>query len=126
MESTRDDDRRERLQCFDAEIDRLTAAVELGRKVIPFAQAAAVAAGAVILAITIGAVGFDPIAVIGGVIALTMGILFLAWRRRRLTLMATLLQVAKQNKAALIDEIDPTPLKNSATHVATPNIFVPF
>jgi hypothetical protein len=111
MESTSDDDRRERLQRFDAEIDRLTAAVELGRKVIPFAQAAVVAAGAVILAITIGAVGFDPIAVIGGVIALTMGFLFLAWRRRRLTLMATLLQVAKQNKAALIDEIDPTPLK---------------
>jgi hypothetical protein len=38
MGSTSDDDRRERLQRFDAEIDRLTAAVELGRKVIPFAR----------------------------------------------------------------------------------------
>lgn len=89
----------------------MTNAIELGRKVIPFAQAAVVAVGAVILAITIGAIGFDPVAVIGGSAALIIGILFLAWRRRRLTLMATLLQIAKQNRAVLIDEIDAAMLK---------------
>jgi hypothetical protein len=40
-----------------------------------------------------------------------VGILFLAWRRRRLALMATLLQIATQNRAVLIDEIDAATLK---------------
>jgi hypothetical protein len=106
-----DDDRRERILRLEAEIQKLAGAIELGRKVIPVAQAAVVAAGILIMAITIGAIGFDPIAVIGGSIPLIGGILFLAWRRRRLTLMASLLQIAKANSATLIDTIDPSKLK---------------
>jgi hypothetical protein len=41
--------------------------------------------------------------------------------------MATRLQIAKQNRAVLIDEIDAATLKkNIATHVAALNTFVPF
>ena len=111
LDQSSDEDRRERLQRFDAEIDRLAAAIELGRKVIPFAQVAVVVVGAVILAITIGAIGFDPTAIVGVSVALGMGILFLAWRRRRLTLMTGLLKIAKEHRAVLIDEIDGATLK---------------
>ena len=111
LDQSSDEDRRERLQRFDAEIDRLAAAIELGRKVIPFAQVAVVVVGAVILAITIGAIGFDPTAIVGVSVALGMGILFLAWRRRRLTLMRGLLKIAKEHRAVLIDEIDGATLK---------------
>jgi hypothetical protein len=39
-----------------------------------------------------------------------VGILFLAWRRRRLDLMASVLQIAKAHSAELIDQIDPSML----------------
>jgi hypothetical protein len=102
------DDEREKIKRLEAEIERLAGAIELGRKVIPIAQVAVIAAGALIVAITIGAIGFDPMAVIGGTIPLIVGIIFLAWRRRRLDLMASVLQIAKAHSAELVDKIDPS------------------
>lgn len=102
-----DREQRMQIQRLEAEIQKLAAAIELGRNVVPMAMAALVVAGIVILAVMIGKIGFDPAGVAGVLVALLIGIVFLAWHRRRLGIMAGLLKSIEADKAELAGKIGP-------------------
>jgi hypothetical protein len=89
-----------------AEIAKLVRAIERSRTISLIAQAALVVAAIPLLAILIGKIGFEPVPMISVVIALGIGIAFLAWHRRRLALTVALLRIAEAHKAALADATD--------------------
>ena len=84
-----------------AEIAKLARAIERSRTISLIAQAALVVAAIPLLAVLIGKIGFEPVPVISVVIALGIGIAFLAWHRRRLGLLAAVLKATEAHKAEL-------------------------
>jgi hypothetical protein len=83
------------------EIAKLFRAIELSRTVCLIAMAILVIAAFPLLAVLIGTIGFEPVPIASVLAALGIGVAFLAWRRRRLTLMASVLKIAQAHKAAL-------------------------
>lgn len=102
-----DDVQRDQMQRLETEIGKLVTAIELGRTVNLVAQAVLVVAGIVIFAVTIGRI--DPMAVIGALAALGIGIVFLAWSRHRQGLLIAVLKAVEAHKAELADVIELPP-----------------
>jgi peptidoglycan biosynthesis protein MviN/MurJ (putative lipid II flippase) len=85
------------------EIAKLSRAIELSRTVCLVAMAVLVVAAFPLLAVLIGNIGFEPVPIASVLAALGIGIAFLAWRRRRLTLMAGILKIAEAHKDELAE-----------------------
>ena len=68
-----DGDLLEQILHIEAHIEELTDVIERSRKIILIAKAAIAAGGTLILAIIIGAVGFDPTVLIGAIAAVIGG-----------------------------------------------------
>jgi hypothetical protein len=68
-----DDDLREQILSLEVQIEELAETVESCRKIILISKAVIAVGGIVILAMTVGMVGFDPMVMIGAIAAIIGG-----------------------------------------------------
>jgi uncharacterized membrane protein len=85
----------------NTDIAKLIRTLELSRTVSVICQVVLVLAGIPLLAVLIGKAGFEPVPVISVVIALGIGIGFLAWHRRGLAITVAILKIAEAHKVEL-------------------------
>ena len=103
-----DDDselRREILH-IEARLEDLTDVVERCRKIILISKAAVSAGGILILAIVIGAVGFDPTAMIGAIAAVIGGTVVFGSNTSTLKQTLTDMKAAEAHRTELISRMD--------------------
>ena len=76
-----------------AEIERLSATFDLSRKVAAAAIAVLVMIGLGLVAVTVGSLGFDPVAVGAVATAVLIGVVFLVWHRHTMRSYSNLLHI---------------------------------
>ena len=81
-----------------AEIERLAANFELSRRVATAAIAVLVMIGLGLVAVTVGSLGFDPLAVGAVAAAVLIGVGFLAWHRHTMRSYIDLLQMIETQR----------------------------
>jgi hypothetical protein len=94
-----------------AEIERLSASLDLSRTVALAAMAVLVIAGLALAAVAIASLGFDPAAVGAIAVAILIGLAFLAWPRHRMRSYANLLRIVETQQAKL-DQRDLPPAED--------------
>jgi t-SNARE complex subunit (syntaxin) len=102
------DQRREEIARLEDAIENLAATIESCRKII-FASKAAIAGGGLLLvAMTIGVVGFEPTAFMAAIVAVLGGTVLFGSNRSTSGQATAALQTAEARRAQLIGEIDLT------------------
>jgi hypothetical protein len=101
-----DDDLRDQISSLEARIDELTAVKESCRKAILVSKIV-IAAGAIwLLALTFGAIRFDPMALIGAISAVIGGTVVFGSNRSTSNQAAADIQAAETLRAELIGKIN--------------------
>src|SRR5262249_47446031 len=101
-----DEDAREEISRLEAQIEQLAAAIESCRKVDLASKVAVGLGGALLLAITVGVIRFDPTAFIAAVAALLGGTVLYGSNSSTSREKAAALQAAEAKRAELIGQID--------------------
>jgi hypothetical protein len=99
-------DLHEQILHIEAHIEALADVIESCRKFILISKAAMAAAGTLILAIIIGAVGFDPTVVIGALAAVIGGTVVCGSNTSTLKQTTTAMKAAEAYRADLISRMD--------------------
>ena len=103
-----DDDREQHEQILHIEvhIEELADVIERCRKITVISKAAIAAGGTLILAITLGAVRFDPTAMIGALAAIIGGTVVFGSNTSTLKQTTTAMKAAEAHRAELISRMD--------------------
>ena len=101
-----DGDLHEQILHIEADIEELTDVIERCRKIILISKAAIAAGGILILAIIIGAVGFDPAVLIGAIAAVVGGIVVFGSNTSTLKQTTTAMKAAEAYRTELISRMD--------------------
>ena len=101
-----DGDLHEQILHTEAHIEELTDIIERCRKIILISKAAIAAGGTLILAIIIGAVGFDPTVLIGSLAAVIGGTVVFGSNASTLKQTMTDMKAAEAHRTELIDRMD--------------------
>jgi hypothetical protein len=101
-----DDDLHDQVLRLEADIEELTEVIERGRKVILISKIAIAAGGIWLLALTLGAIGFDPMAMIGAIAAVIGGIVVFGSNMSTSKQAAVAIKAAEASRAELIGKID--------------------
>jgi hypothetical protein len=96
----------EQILHIEAHIEELTDIIERCRKIILISKAAIAAGGTLILAIIIGAVGFDPTILIGATAAVIGGIVVFGSNTSTLKQTTTAMKAAEAYRTELISRMD--------------------
>ena len=99
-------DLHEQILHIEAHLDELTENIESCRKMIFISKAAIAAGGTLILAIIIGAVGFDPTVLIGAIAAVIGGMVIFGSNTSTLKQSMTNMKAAEAHRAELIGRMD--------------------
>jgi predicted tellurium resistance membrane protein TerC len=94
-----EDDQPPHLTRPPAEIKRLSAALDRSRTIALAAMAVLVVTGLALVAVAIGHLGFDPVAVGAIAAAILIGLAFLAWHRHTMRFYANLLRIIETQQA---------------------------
>ena len=103
-------DLRKEILRLEAEIDELTGVIERSRKVSLIAKIALVAGAIGLLASTVGAISFDPVALIGAIAAVIGGIVVFGSNTSTSKQAAARIKAAEARRAELIGMIDLRPV----------------
>ena len=103
-----EDDPREEISRLEARIEELAGTIENCRKIIAASKAAIVLGAALLVAIIVGVIGFDPMIFMAAVAALLGGIVLLGSNNSTAAQKTAELQAAEVQRAALINQIDLT------------------
>ena len=101
-----EDDLREQISRLEVHIEELAEAIEKCRKIILISKAAIAIGGALILAITFGAIRFDPMAMIAAITAVVGGIVLYGSNRSTLEQTMAAVRAAEAQRAELIGRIE--------------------
>ena len=101
-----DVDLHEQVLKIEAHIEELADLIERCRKMIFISKAAIAAGGTLILAIIIGAVGFDPAVLIGAIAAVIGGMVIFGSNTSTLRQSMTGIKAAEARRAELIGRMD--------------------
>jgi len=101
-----DGDLHEQILHTEARIEELTDIIERCRKIILISKVAIAAGGILILAIIIGAVGFDPTVLIGAIAAVIGGIVVFGSNTSTLKQTSTAMKAAEAHRTELISRMD--------------------
>src|SRR5262249_13800574 len=101
-----DGDLHEQILRIEAHIEELTDIIERCRKIILISKVAIAAGGILILAIIIGAVGFDPTVLIGAIAAVTGGTVVFCSKTSTLKQTMTHMKAAEAHRTELISRMD--------------------
>jgi len=99
-------DLHEQILHIEAHIEELTEIIERCRKIILISKVAIAAGGILILAIIIGAVGFDPTVLIGAIAAVVGGIVVFGSNTSTLKQTSTAMKAAEAHRTELISRMD--------------------
>ena len=105
-----DGELRKEMLRLEAEIDELTGVIERSRKVGLIAKIALVAGAIGLLASTVGAISFDPVALIGAIAAVIGGIVLFGSNTSTSKQAAARIKAAEARRAELIGMIDLRPV----------------
>jgi uncharacterized membrane protein len=100
------DDPREEISRLEARIEELAATIENCRKIIAAAKAAIVLGAALLIAVIVGIISFDPMIFMAAVAALLGGIVLLGSNNSTALQKTAELNAAEAQRAALINQID--------------------
>jgi hypothetical protein len=103
-----EDDPREQISRLEARIEELAGTIENCRKIIAASKAAVVLGAALLVAIVVGVIRFDPMVFMAAVAALLGGIVLLGSNNSTATQKTAELKTAEAERAALINQIDLT------------------
>jgi hypothetical protein len=101
-----DSDLHEQILHIEAHLEELTDLIERCRKIILISKAAVAAGGTLILAIVIGAVGFDPVAMIGAIAAVIGGTVVFGSNTSTLKQITAEMKAAEVHRSELISRMD--------------------
>ena len=101
-----DDDPHEQVLQIEAHIEELADLIERCRKIILISKATIAAGGTLILAIIIGAVGFDPTVLIGSIAAVVGGMVIVGSNMSTLKQSVTDIKAAEARRAELIGRME--------------------
>ncbi len=101
-----DEELREEIERLEDRIEALAGSIESCRKFILASRVAIGAGGILLVALVIGAIGFDPLAMVAGLAAVLGGIVLLGSNNSTLQQAAAALKVAEAERAQLIGSID--------------------
>jgi hypothetical protein len=101
-----DVDLHEQVLKIEAHIEELVDLIERCRKIILFSKAAIAAGGTLILAIIIGAVGFDPTIMIGAIAAAIGGTVVFGSNKSTLNQTMADMKAAEAHRTELISRMD--------------------
>jgi hypothetical protein len=101
-----DGDLHEQILHIEAHIEELTDIIERCRKIILISKVAIAAGGILILAIVVGALGFDPTILIGAIAAVIGGTVVFGSNTSTLKQIVTDVKAAKAHRAELISRMD--------------------
>ncbi len=101
-----DGELREQILRLEAHIEELAEAIESCRKVILISKAAIVIGGMLILAIALGAIRFDPMAMIGAIAAVIGGTVVFGSNTSTARQAAAAMKAAEAHRAELIGKVD--------------------
>jgi hypothetical protein len=110
-------DLRKEILRLEAEIDELTGVIERSRKVGLIAKIALVAGAIGLLASTVGAIRFDPVALIGAIAAVIGGIVVFGSNTSTSKQAAARIKAAEARRAELIGMIDPRPVGEAGDRI---------
>ena len=99
-------DLHEQILHIEAHIEELTDIIERCRKIILISKVAIAAGGTLILALIIGAVGFDPTVLIGAIAAVVGGIVVFGSNTSTLKQTSTAMKAAEAHRTELISRMD--------------------
>ena len=103
-----EDDPREEISRLEARIEELAGTIENCRKIIAASKAAIVLGAALLVAIIVGVIGFDPMIFMMAVAALLGGIVLLGSNNSTAAQKTAELRDVEAQRAALINQIDLT------------------
>ncbi len=101
-----EDDLSEQISRLEARIEELAETIERCRKIILVSRAAIAVGGLLILAIMLGAIRFDPMAVIGAITAMIGGTVLLGSNTSTSQETTATLRAAEAQRAELISKIE--------------------
>jgi UPF0716 family protein affecting phage T7 exclusion len=101
-----DGDLHEEILHIEAHIEELTDVIERCRKIILFSKAAIAAGGILILAIVVGALGFDPTILIGAIAAVIGGTVVFGSNTSTLKQTSADMKAAEAHRTELISRMD--------------------
>jgi len=101
-----DGDLHEQILHIEVHIEELADIIERCRKIILISKVAIAAGGILILAIIIGAVGFDPTVLIGAIAAVIGGIVVFGSNTSTLKQTSTAMKAAEAHRTELISRMD--------------------
>jgi hypothetical protein len=107
------DDPREEISRLEARIEELAATIESCRKIIAAAKAAIVLGAALLLALIVGIIGFDPMIFMAAVAALLGGIVLLGSNNSTAVQKTAELNAAEAQRAALINQMHLTVVRSA-------------
>jgi hypothetical protein len=110
-------DLRKEILRLEAEIDELTGVIERSRKVGLIAKIALVAGAIGLLASTVGAISFDPVALIGAIAAVIGGIVVFGSNTSTSKQAAARIKAAEARRAELIGMIDLRPVGEASDRI---------
>jgi hypothetical protein len=99
-------DLREQILTLENRIEELAETIERCRKFILISKAAIAVGGLLTLAIMLGAIGFDPVVMIGAITAVISGAVLLGSNSSTAEENAAAMHAAEAERAALISRID--------------------
>jgi hypothetical protein len=102
-----DDNLHDQISRLEADIEDLTEVVERCRKVILISKIAIAAGGIWLLAITLGAIRFDAVAMIASMALVIGGIVFFGSNTSTSKQTTVAIKAAEARRAELIDKINP-------------------
>ena len=97
---------REHIVQVEAQIEELFTSMENCRKVIVLSKTAIAGGGILMLAMTFGAIDFNPVTMIGAISAVVGGTVLFGSNRSTLAETKAALDVAEAQRAELLDKID--------------------
>lgn len=108
-----DSDRRQQILLLEARIEELAASLESCRKFILVSKAAIGLGGIVVVAMTLGAIRFDPIGLIGAITGVIGGAVLLGSNRSTSEQATADMNIAESQRTELIGGIDLRVVKDS-------------